>query len=262
MTDEVDASPARYYVRAVERALRVIRAFDVEQSSMSLSEVARATGLDRATVRRLLLTLVDLGYVREQGRQFVLTPRVLALGYAYLSGMSLVDIAQPHLQHMAHALDETAALTVLDDDHVVYVSLAPSTRLTAVTITVGTRFEAYATSMGRVLLAGLPDDQLESYLARVELRPRTTHTVTSVDALRDEIVKAREQGWALVDQELEEGLCGVSVPIRDRAQAHNAAVNVSAHSSRKRPADLAQTYLPHVLKAATAIEADLGSQPS
>ena len=259
MSDESDEAPSRYYVRAVERALRVIRAFDARQRSMSLSDVARATELDRATVRRLLLTLVDLGYVREEGREFVLTPRVLALGYAYLSGVSLVDIAQPHLQHMAHVLDETAALTVLDDDHVVYVSLAPSTRLTAVTITVGTRFEAYATSMGRVLLAGLSDDELDAHLAEVDIRPRTARTITSVDELRAEILRAREQGWALVDQELEDGLCGVSVPVRDRFGAPVAAVNVSAHSSRTRPADLAQTYLPHMLKAVAAIEADLGA---
>jgi len=248
---------AAYYVRAAARTLEVIRCFGAETPRLSLSDIARATGLDRATARRLLLTLRDLGYVRQEGRTFSLTPRVLELGYAFLSGLSLVEIARPYLQTVAQKLHETASLTVLEGDDVIYLDLASSSRIAAVQIKVGTRFKAHATSMGRVMLADLPADELEAVLDMVEHDERTERTVRTTDELRSEIHKAGEQGWAIVDQELEIGLTGVAAPIRDRSGRVVAAVNVSAHSSRRALNDLAEVYVPEIQQTAAAIAAEL-----
>src|SRR3954470_7163384 len=202
------------FVQSLERGLAVIRAFDAEHPELTLSEVARATGLTRAAARRFLLTLVDLGYVHTDGRRFALSPRVLDLGYAYLSGLGLPDIAEPHLERLAAEVRESSSVSVLDGDDIVYVARVPTSRIMRVAINVGTRFPAHATSMGRVQLAGLPEAGLDAYLARAELRPLTSRTLTDPDALRAELARIRAQGWALVDQELEEGLRSVAAPIR------------------------------------------------
>jgi IclR family pca regulon transcriptional regulator len=257
MTEGSGSSRERHYVRAVERTILVIRAFGAERSTMTLSEVAEASGLDRATARRILLTLADLGYVRRSGRQFELTPLVLQLGYAYLSGMSLVEIVRPHLRRLAERLGETASLTVLDGDEVVYLDLASGSRLSSVRINVGTRFKAHATSMGRVLLGGLPQEELEQYLEHVTADRRTERTVRPIEDLRAEIKLAVERGWATVDQELEEGLRGVAAPIHDRQGAVIAALNVSAHANRKTIAELAELYVPAIATAVREIEAEL-----
>src|SRR5919205_75546 len=164
--DQPDA-PARgtHFVRSLERGLAVIRAFDASAPELTLSDVARLTGLTRAAARRFLLTLVDLGYVRFDGRLFSLTPRVLELGYAYLSGLTLPDIAEPHLEWLAREVGESSSMSVLDGEDVVYVARVPTSRIMTVAINVGTRFPAYATSMGRVLLAGLSVGALDDYLA-------------------------------------------------------------------------------------------------
>ncbi|MEJ8280265.1 IclR family transcriptional regulator domain-containing protein [Pseudonocardia spirodelae] len=254
------AAQERHFVRAVERAFRVVRAFGPDTPSMTLSEVAARTDLDRATARRLLLTLVDLGYARRTGRdRFELTPRVLELGYAYLSGLSLVDVALPHLQAMSYELHETASLTELDGTDVVYLALARSARLSGLRITVGTRYEAWATSMGRVLLAGLPDDELDAFLASVTVQRRTDHTVRDVEALRDAVVAARTQGWALVERELDDGLRGVAAPVRNRAGRVIAAVNVSTHVGVATRDELTDRHLPRLLRAAADIERDLAA---
>jgi IclR family transcriptional regulator, pca regulon regulatory protein len=247
----------RHFVQSVARALAVMRSFNADRPRQSLAEVARETGLDRATARRLLLTLADLGYVTGDSRGFELTPRVLELGYSYLSGLSLPEIAYPHLRRLAGELNETAALAVLDGDDIVYVALVPSSRLATIRINVGTRFEAYATSMGRVLLAGLPEPRFEEYLSRLHLRARTDRTVRTVDMLRQEIDKARAQGWALVDSELEEGLRGAAAPVRDRAGAVIAAANVSVHSARTTPELVEREYVPAILRTVRMIEADM-----
>lgn len=246
-----------YFVQSVARALSVIRSFTAERRRQTLAEVARETELDRATARRLLLTLVDLGYVSSDGGQFELTPRVLELGYSYLSGMSLPEVAQPHLQALTRELNETAALAVLDGDEIVYLALATSSRLATVKINIGTRFDAHTTSMGRVLLAGLPEEELDERLGRLRLQRRTDRTVRDVQSLRAEIDKARAQGWALVDSELEEGLRGAAVPVRDRAGRVIAAANVSVHAGRTTPELVERDYIPVVLRTARLIEADL-----
>jgi len=246
-----------YHVRAIERAIDVIRTFGPGRSALTLSEVASATGLDRATTRRMLLTLQDLGYVRADGKRYSLTPMILQLGYSYLSGLSLVEIARPHLQSLAHALGETASLTILDGDDVVYLDLAASSRLSSVRITVGTRFRAHATSMGRVLLGGLSTDLVDEYFSRVTAKDRPERLVRPVSELRAEVDEAAHRGWAIVDEELEEGLRGVAAPIRERRGLVVAAVNVSVHAARHSIDDVAELYVPAMLAAASSIEADL-----
>jgi len=251
--------PARepHFVQSLERGLAVIRAFDAHHRELTLSEVARLCDLTRAAARRFLLTLTDLGYVRTDGRLFSLTPRVLELGYAFLSGLTLPEVAGPHLEQLAAEVHESSSVSVLDGDDIVYVARVPTRRIMAVAISVGTRFPAYATSMGRVLVAHLGQEGVKAYLARVRLERLTGRTVGSVTALRSELVRVRRQGYAIVDQELEEGLRSMAAPIFDRSGAVTAAVNVSVHASRTSVAAMRAELLPPLLATAERITADL-----
>jgi IclR family pca regulon transcriptional regulator len=245
------------FVQSLERGLSVIRAFDHERPELTLSEVAAVTGVTRAVARRFLLTLASLGYVRSDGRFFSLTAKVLELGYAYLSSLSLPEVAEPHLEALVGEVNESSSVSVLDGHDVVYVARVPVSRIMTVSISVGTRFPAYATSMGRVLLAGMSEPELAAYLSAVRLEPLTARTVSSVAALRGEVARVRSQGWALVNQELEEGLRALAVPIRDRAGKVVAALNVSAHASRTSLEAMRRDLLPPLLKTAANVEADL-----
>jgi len=247
------------FVQSLERGLAVIRAFDAAHPELTLSEVAAATSVTRAAARRFLLTLAELGYVRSDGRLFSLTPKVLQLGYAYLSSLSLPDVAEPHLETLAAEVNESSSISVLDRDDVVYVVRVPVSRIMAVTISVGTRFPAYATSMGRVLLAGLPAEQLEEYLSRVRLQRLTSRTVSSVASLRAELARVKAQGWAIVNQELEEGLRAVAAPIRDRRDRVIAAVNISTQASRRSLDTMRRELLPPLLATVKRIESDLST---
>ena len=252
-----DEPRGAHFVQSLERGLAVIRAFDADNPELTLSDVARSTGLTRAAARRFLLTLTDLGYVHTDGRRFALSARVLELGYAYLSALTLPEVAEPHLERLVAEVRESSSVSVLDGDDIVYVARVPTSRIMRVAINVGTRFPAYATSMGRVQLAGLPDAELAAYLERADLRRLTAHTLAAPHELRAELDRVRAQGWALVDQELEEGLRSIAAPIRDRAGAVVAAVNVSAHASRASREAVRKTLLPPLLETAARIEADL-----
>ncbi|MEV6349513.1 IclR family transcriptional regulator C-terminal domain-containing protein [Actinoplanes sp. NPDC051851] len=246
-----------YYVQSLERGLAVIRAFDAERRELTLSEVARICGLTRAAARRFLLTLTDLGYVRTDGRLFSLTPRVLELGYAFLGGLSLPEVAEPHMERLVAEVRETCSMSVLDGDDIVYVARVPTSRIMRVAINVGTRFPAYATSMGRVLLAALPERDLDAYLTRAKLEPLTDRTICTPGALRAELDRVREAGHSMVDQELEEGLRAIATPIRDRSGAAAGAVNISVHAARATVDAIREAILPPLLVATAAIEADL-----
>ncbi|GAA3840404.1 IclR family transcriptional regulator C-terminal domain-containing protein [Sphaerisporangium flaviroseum] len=248
---------AEEYVQSLARGLAVIRAFDATSPELTLSEVARATGLTRAAARRFLLTLVELGYVRTDGRLFALSPRVLELGYAYLSSMSLPEVALPHLERLVAEVHESASVSVLDVSDIVYVARVPTTRIMRVTISIGTRFPAHCTSMGRVLLAWLPPAELEAYFTGATLERHTARTVTSRDALTAELERVRSQGWSMVDQELEEGLRSLAAPIRGRSGQVVAAVNISSHASRTTIESARRDLLPPLLATAARIEADL-----
>lgn len=245
------------FVQSLERGLAVIRSFGPDDPELTLSDVARRTELTRAAARRFLLTLVELGYVRTDGKHFALTPRVLELGYAYLSSLSLPEIAEPHLERLAATVHESSSVSVLDGDEIVYVGRVPTSRIMRVSINVGTRFPAYATSMGRVLLAALGADELAAYLERAEIVPLTARALGTPEALRAELDTIRRQGWALVDQELEEGLRSIAVPVRDSGGRVVAAVNVSAHASRASADSVRRDLLRPLLDTARRIESDL-----
>jgi IclR family transcriptional regulator, pca regulon regulatory protein len=245
------------HVQSLERGLAVSRAFDARRPELTLSEVARICDLTRAAARRFLLTLVDLGYVRTDGRLFSLTPRVLELGYAFLSSLSLPDVAAPHLERLVSQVHESSSMSILDGDDIVYVARVPTSRIMTVSINLGTRFPAYATSMGRVLLAALPPAGLEAYLQRAVFERLTAKTVTSADALRAELARVRAQGYAIVDQELEEGLRAIAAPIHDRSGAVAGAVNISVHAARATVDAIRRRLLPPLLTATAAIDGDL-----
>jgi IclR family pca regulon transcriptional regulator len=248
------------FVQSLDRGLAVIRAFGPDRERLSLSEVARATGLTRAAARRFLLTLVKLGYVRSDGREFSLRPRVLELGYAYLSGLAMPEIAAPHLEELVAQLRESSSISVLDGHHIVYVARVPTKRIMTVAISVGTRFPAFATSMGRVLLAAMSEAELDRYLGEATFEPLTARTVTDPARLREILHEVGELGYSIVDQELEEGLRAIAAPIRGSGGGVIAAINVSAHASRVSMAAMRTDLLPALLDTARQIEVDLKSQ--
>jgi IclR family pca regulon transcriptional regulator len=209
--------------------LSVICAFDASHPALTLSAVASRTGLTRAAARRFLLTLEDLGYVAcDSNRCFSLRPRVLELGNHYLSALSLPEIATPHLKQLAAATDTSSSMGVIDGLDLVYVAREKSMRILRAHFSVGSRFPAANTSMGRAILSGLPQEELDEFLARVELHPYTEKTITSVDRLRAEIDLVRTQGYAWLDQELEIGVRGLAVLLRDRNGRPIAAINITA----------------------------------
>ncbi len=242
------------FVKSLERGLAVIKAFGPDRSRLTLSEVAHATGLARAVARRFLLTLADLGYVQTDGREFSLRPRVLELGYAYLSGLTLAEIAQPLVEELVSRVHESSSISVLDGKEIVYVVRVPTTRIMTVTIAIGTRFPAYCTSMGRVLLAGKSEAELDRYLSEVTLEPQTKNTVTDPARLREVLGEVRCLGFALVREELEVGLASIAVPIRDGSGAVVAAMNVSVNTLRVDPARLVLDVLPLLRETAAQIE--------
>ncbi|MET1036894.1 MAG: IclR family transcriptional regulator C-terminal domain-containing protein [Aeromicrobium sp.] len=256
MTSEPRAAGDQY-VQSLARGLSVITAFDHDHPEMTLSEVAARIGLSRATTRRSLLTLVELGFVRTDGRIFALTPQVLRLGTAYLSGLGLPQVAQPHLERLSAEVGESTSAAVLDGTDIVYVARVATRRIMSVGITVGTRFPAYATSLGRVLLAALPTDELDAYFAAAELRPLTDRTVHDEQALRAELSTVGAQGWAHVDQELESGLRSTAAPVVGAGGRVVAALNVSASSSVVGTDELLRTTLDPLLRATAAVSADL-----
>jgi IclR family pca regulon transcriptional regulator len=247
---------ARDFVHALDRGLAVIRAFDATNKELTLSAVARATGVNRASVRRFLRTLVELGYVSTDGRLFALRPKILELGYTYLSTTSLPEVAVPHLERLVGRIHESSLMSVLEDGEVLCVARVPARRILRIAVPIGTRFPAYATAMGRVLLAGQSDDRVEAYAAATALTNATATTLADVEMLRAELDRVRCAGYAVVDHDLEDGLHSLAAPVRDRDGRVAAAVNVSAHASRGSVARLRDAMLGPLLETAAAIEQD------
>ena len=253
-------SPERDYVQSLSRGLTVLQAFNAERPAMTLADMSRATGLTRATVRRLLLTLVSLGYVCTDGRTFELTPRVLDLGFAYVSSLQLPDIAQPFMEALSDRVHESVSASVLDGTQIVYVARVNTQRIMGISLAIGSRLPAAWTSMGRVLLAGLSDDQLERFLDGLVIAELTTHSITDIDMLRSEVHAVRSQGYALVDQELEEGIRSVAAPLRDRRGRTLAAINVGTHAARVTLKELRGVILPALLETARSIDSQLAKR--
>jgi IclR family pca regulon transcriptional regulator len=247
------AAVAGETLQGLERGLAVIQAFSREAPAMTLSEVARRTGISRATARRILLTLEALGFVRCDGRDFSLSPRVLSLGWAYLSSLSLWEIAQPFMQDLSDEVQETCSATTLDLPDIVFVARVPSRRILMMSLGVGSRLPAYATAMGRVLLAGLSDPEVAAHLAQTRLEPLTYRTVTDPARLARVIALVRVQGFSLVDEELELGLRSLSVPLHGPDGRVHAALNLCAATARVPVEEMHARFLPPMLATADSI---------
>jgi IclR family transcriptional regulator, pca regulon regulatory protein len=249
------------FVQSLERGLAVVRALGAPEAQ-TLSDVARTTGLSRAAARRFLLTLERLGYVKQHHGRFALTPQVLELGYAYLSSLTLPEVAQPHLARLVERVHESSSVSVLDGGDIVYVARVPTRRIMTVSIDVGTRFPAHATSMGRVLLAGLDPAARVRLLDSVTLDAITPATIATRAELEAELDRVTRHGYAIVDQELEVGLRSVAVPIHDAGGGVIAAVNLSVHAATMTAAEMRKRLLPALRDTAAAIEHDLAHAPS
>ncbi|MFE0647141.1 IclR family transcriptional regulator C-terminal domain-containing protein [Streptomyces sp. NPDC059534] len=247
------------FLQSLARGLDVLRAFGSVRGPVRLSALARLTGLPRATARRSLITLRHLGYVRETPDGFLVLPRVLELGYARLSGLSLPEIATPHLVALVPRVHESASVAVLDGDDIRYVARVASTRIMHIDITVGTRLPAYATSMGRVLLGALPAAARAERLGRITPEALTPRTVTSPEGLDEAVAATAARGYGWVEQELEEGLRSLAVAVTDGAGRTVAAVNVALHASRATPEASLAAILPPLRETAALISADLAA---
>jgi IclR family pca regulon transcriptional regulator len=243
------------------KGIEVIKAFRHDSPSLTLSEVASAAGLPAATARRCLLTLIELGYVAQIGRQFLLRPKVLELGAAYLESMNIEALTRTVLEDLARQTGDSAALTVLDGTEIAYVARASVRTLVRLEAHVGSRFPAYATSMGRVLLAGLTDDRLAEYFDKVPLVRLTDRTVTERDRLESIIDEARRAGFAAVEDELAYGVVAVAVPVFDSSRRVVAAINSSSHSKRFTKARLVRDRLAMLRQASTQISRELARVP-
>ncbi len=258
MGQEHAPAPGDSYVQSFARGLAVIRSFSADAPTQTMAEVAEATGLTRAGARRILHTLQALGYVEVDGRQFRLTAKVLDLGFAYLSSLPLWNLAEPFMEDFVQDVQESSSAAVLEGTEIVYVLRVPTHKIMTITLGVGSRLPAYCTSMGRVLLASLPEDELHARLKRSNLVAHTSRTVTDIDTLMARIATVREQGFAVVDEELESGLVSLAVPIRGRHGSVLAAINVSGHTSRATADSMREQFLPKLTATAQEISRRLG----
>ncbi|BCL21083.1 IclR family transcriptional regulator domain-containing protein [Streptomyces tuirus] len=245
----------REFIESLARGLTILTAFGEGRPELTLTDVSQATGLARATARRALITYEHLGLVAAAGRTFSLTPRVLSLGFPPLSRTSLPEIAQPHLADLTSRIHESTSLAVLSDsgEEIQYTARVSTARVMSVNITVGTRLPAYATALGRVLLADAP----EGIRGAEDLPALTAHTISDKQTLAQALASVRTQGYALVDEELEEGLRSIAVPIRDRSGRVVAALNTAMHASRRTPSECVTDLVPELTATAARIQTDL-----
>ena len=244
------------FVEALARGLDVLAVFDAGHRTMSLSEVAAAAGLARPTARRLLLTLEELGFVRQTGAGFELTPRVLTLGMAYVGALGLWDVARPHLEALVAQTGESSSMAQLDGPDIVYVARVSVPKLITLRVEIGTRFPAAQTSQGKVLLAALPLDELDRTLALPSRAGLPTYIGRTPAQLREELTAVRARGWALADEELAPGVRSVAVPVRDGTGAVRAAMNVTVHAAETSTERLLGEHLPRLLRTAGEVSAD------
>ncbi|HEY4114241.1 MAG TPA: IclR family transcriptional regulator C-terminal domain-containing protein [Rhizomicrobium sp.] len=258
---EVEERNDSEYLSTLERGLSVLRAFGRDNPQMTLSEMATATQLSPAAARRCLNTLVKLGYVAKHHRYFLLRPEVMSFASAYLDSMSLGELVRPHLQAVRDETGDSSSLAVLSGYDILYLVHVSTNRMVRLAAGIGTRFPAYATSMGRAILAFEADDVRNAYMAGAEFTQFTEHTVSSAPKLRKVLEQARKDGYAAIQDELDYGLISLSVPILDDHGRSMAAINCSTSTSRVNKAELTRTRLPKLHTAARHIEAALGRQP-
>jgi IclR family pca regulon transcriptional regulator len=242
--DEIDALTDPDFMTSFARGLAVIRAFADSRTPQTIAQLSQKTGIPRAAVRRCLHTLRQLGYVDAELNNFSLRPKILTLGYSYLSSTPLTLAAQPCLDGISKALGESSSLAVLEEGQVLYVARAATSRVLSVSLSAGSRLPAYCTSLGRVLLAQLPEPEIEAYLARTELQPRTAHTITDAVRLREVLTQVKRDGYAINNEELELGLRSIAVPVRGASGRVLAALNVGAQAGRVPAERMVQEFLP------------------
>ncbi len=250
------------YLSTLERGLSVLRAFSKERPEMTLSEVASETGLSPAVARRCLHTLAELGYVGRKDKRFLLTPEVMGFASAFLESMNLEEVVRPHLQTVRDKTGDSSSLAVLSGFDILYLVHVSTNRMIRLVAGFGTRFPAYPTSLGRVLLAHQPDEAIERYLATAEFSKFTDKTVTSKSKLREILKRCRREGYAAIQDELDYGIVSVAVPVFDEAGDVLAAINCSTATTRVNQEDMVETRLPLLRLAARDIETELRRYPA
>lgn len=232
------------FVLSLAKGLALMEAFQDRPDGVTVGDMASRTGLSRAAVRRLLITLELLGYASHHGSVYRLSSRALRLGFSFLSSSSIPAIAQPILEEISAAIHESSSLSVLEGDEIVYLARSATRRVMSVGLSVGSRLPAYCTSMGRVMLAAMPEQDLRAYLTRVKLEKRTSKSITKKKAFAAELERVRRQGYALVDEELEVGLRSLAVPVRSRSGKVVAAMNTGVQAARSTPREMVGRFLP------------------
>ena len=253
IAEEIDALTDPSFMTSLARGLAVVKAFSDQRRAMTIAQISHKTGIPRAAVRRCLYTLKQLGYADSEANNFFLKPKILTLGYSYLSSTPLTISAQPCLNLISRALNESCSLAVLDDYDVLYISRSATSRVMSVALNAGSRLPAYCTSLGRVMLAAMSEPELEAYFAKVNLRAHTERTIVSEQRLREILEEVRQSGYAIVEEELEIGLCSIAVPVRGASGATVAALNVGAQATRVTRSQLEQNFLPTLLNAASEL---------
>ncbi|WP_206995535.1 IclR family transcriptional regulator [Trinickia mobilis] len=250
---EAPDKPGDSYVQSFARGLAVIRTFNAERPEQTLTDVAAAAGLTRAGARRILLTLQTLGYVEAEGRLFRLTPKILDLGFAYLTSMPFWNLAEPVMEELSAQVHESCSAAVLDRTEIVYVLRVPTHKIMTINLSIGSRLPAYCTSMGRVLLSALSDEELDAALDATQIVAYTPRTIVDKDELKTTIAQVRAQGWAVVDQELEAGLISLSAPIRNRQGRVIAALNISGNVQRNSAKQMVKAFLEPLQQASRTV---------
>jgi IclR family pca regulon transcriptional regulator len=248
-----DQGGDRDFVASLEKGLLVIEAFDASRPRLTLSDVSKLTGITRAAARRYLLTLTKLNYADFDGRYFTLSPRILRLGYAYLSSASLSVRVQPFLEQISEATGESSSAAILDGDDIVYIARSATRRIMSIGLGVGSRLPAYCTSLGRAILAHQPDETIEAYLRRVRMEARTPKTVTDKAEFRAVLEATRVQGYALVNEELEFGLRSIAVPVVQKNGQVTIALNLSAQAGRVSADEMRERFLPSLSAASESL---------
>jgi IclR family pca regulon transcriptional regulator len=250
IAEEIEALTDPSFMTSLARGLAVIRAFSDQRRSLTIAQISHRTGIPRAAVRRCLYTLKQLGYVESDANNFTLKPKILTLGYSYLSSTPLTISAQPCLNQISRTLNESCSLAVLDDNEVLYVSRSAASRVMSVALNTGSRLPAYCTSLGRIMLSHMPEDALDAYFAKVKLKAFTPRTVVSVKRLKEILAEVRRAGYVVVEEELEVGLRSIAVPVRGASGNVVAALNIGAQATRVTKKQMEEEFLPILLRGA------------
>jgi IclR family transcriptional regulator, pca regulon regulatory protein len=251
------APPDKEFMATLAKGLAVLGAFGKQRPVMTLSQAARAVGLSRATARRILRTLTELGYVEQHGREFSLSSAILQLGFAYLATQAWIERATPLMRELSERFHETCSVAILQGCEIVYVARIPARRIMSATISVGSRLPAFHSSMGRIQLGFLDNAELWRRLKSIRIEPSTPSTITDLQALFDRVRDDHAQGFSIVDEELERGLRSIAVPIVDRNGQAVAGLSMSTHSTRTTRNEMREKFLPQLVALAAQISQSL-----